>query len=95
MRSYTGPHRIFEFAVCKNCLRIVTILNSELYQESVCPMCLGIIDIFPMIEPNEAKITDYLSAYVNMKYQYGETENEGINSEESWTMYEQFLPHIY
>jgi len=73
----------------------VTVLNSGLYQITICPSCFGIIEVFPMIEPNEAKITHYLSAYVNMKYLYGETENEGINSEDSWCNFEQFLPHVY
>ena len=95
MRSTVDSHRIIHFVVCKECAWAVTVLNSDLYQESLCPICLGIIDVYPMIEPFEAKITDYLLAYVNMKYQYGETENEGINSEESWTMMEQFLPNIY
>ena len=95
MRSTLGPHRIFEFAVCKNCFWTVTVLNSDLYQKSVCPICLGITDVFPMIQLNETKITDYLSAYVNMKYLYGETENEGINSEDSGSNFKQFLLNIY
>jgi hypothetical protein len=95
MRSTVDPHRIINFAVCKECFWTVTVLNSDLYQESVCPICSGVIDKIPMVEPNESKILDYISAYVNMKYLYGETENEGINSEESWSMFQQYLPHIY
>ena len=95
MRSTVDPHRIINFALCKECFWTVTILNPARYTKPVCPICLEIIDVIPMIEPNQTKIIDYISAYVNMKYLYGETENEGINSEESWSMLEQYLPHIY
>jgi hypothetical protein len=93
MRSTVGPHK-FDFAICKDCFWTVTVLNSDLYQESVCPICSGVIDKIPMVEPNEAKILDYISAYVNMKYLYGITDHDRIN-EESWIIFEQFLPHVY
>ena len=85
MRSTVGPHK-FDFAICKDCFWTVTVLNSDLYQESVCPICSGIIDIFPMVEPNEAKILDYISAYVNMKYCNGKNDYDRIDEE--WTIFE-------
>ena len=85
MRSTVGPHK-FDFAICKDCFWTMTVLNSDLYQESVCPICSGIIDIFAMVEPNEVKILDYISPYVNMKYCYGKTDDDRINEE--WTLFE-------
>ena len=58
-------------------------------------MCFGIIDIVPMVEPNEAKFIDYICAYMNTKYLYGKTDPDGISSEESWNQFEHFLPHVY
>jgi hypothetical protein len=58
-------------------------------------MCFGIIDIVPMVEPNEAKFIDYISAYMNMKYLYGKIDSDGISSEESWNQIEHFLPLVY
>ena len=91
MRSTVGPHRIFDFAICKDCSWTVTVLNSELYQESVCPMCFGIIDRVPMVEINEAKVVDYLSARINIESQKNESGIAGL--EESW-MIQEFLPHV-
>jgi hypothetical protein len=90
MRSTVGPHRIFDFAICKDCSWTVTVLNSELYQESVCPMCFGIIDRVPMVETNEAKVVDYLSACINIEYQ---NDSGMAGHEESW-MIQEFLPHV-
>lgn len=90
MRSTVGPHGIFDFAICKDCSWTVTVLNSELYQESVCPMCFGIIDRVPMVETNEAKVVDYLSACINIESQKNDS---GIAGHDSW-MIEEFLPHV-
>ena len=91
MRSTVGPHRIFDFAICKDCSWTVTVLNSELNQESVCPMCFGIIDRVPMVETNEAKVVDYLSACINIESQKNDSGIAG--HEDSW-MIQEFLPHV-
>lgn len=91
MRSTVGPHRIFDFAICKDCSWTVTVLNSELYQESVCPMGFGIIDRVPMVETNEAKVVDYLSACINIESQKNDSGIAG--HEDSW-MIQEFLPHV-
>jgi hypothetical protein len=91
MRSTVGPHRIFDFAICKDCSWTVTVLNSELYQECVCPMCFGIIDRVPMVETNEAKVVDYLPACINVESQKNDLGIAG--HEDSW-MIQEFLPHV-
>ena len=94
MRSSIGPHK-FDFTICKDCFWVVTVLNSDLYRESFCPVCSGILYIIPFTKPDEAKIVDYISAFMNMRYLYGKTDCEGRSSEESWTVFEQLLPNVY
>jgi len=86
-----SPHRIFDFAVCKECFWTVTVLNSELYQESVCPICFGTIDRVPMVNGSETKIVNCLSTDNDFETKMNES---GISSqEESWVIHD-FLPHV-
>ena len=94
MRSRVGPHKL-DFAICKNCFWVVTLMNSDLYRQSLCPVCSGILDIIRFTKPSEAKIVDYISAVVNMKYIYSKTDFDESFSEESWSVFEQFVPDVF
>ena len=87
MRSSVGPHKL-DFAICKDCFWLVTILSSDLYRKTLCPVCSGNLDIFPLTKPNGAEIVDYISAYMNMKFLSSKTDYDGGSSEESWTVLE-------
>ena len=94
MRSSVGPHKL-DFAICKDCFWVVTVMNSELYRQSLCPACSGFIDIIRFTNPNEAKILDCISVFMNMKYLNGKTECDVGSGEDSWTVFNHFLPSVY
>jgi hypothetical protein len=91
MRSTVSPHRIFGFAICKECFWTVTVLNPELYHQSVCPICFGFIDRVPMGNASETKIVDFLSKHND--FEPGMNDSWISSQEESWMMHE-YLPHV-
>jgi hypothetical protein len=90
MRSPIGPHKL-DFAICKDCFWVVTVMNSELYRQSLCPVCSGIIDTIRFTNPNGTKILDCISAFRNMKYLYDKTDCGMGLGEISWTVFKQFI----
>ncbi|HEX7178610.1 MAG TPA: hypothetical protein VF220_02720, partial [Nitrososphaeraceae archaeon] len=69
--------------------------SSDLYRKTLCPVCSGILDIIPFTKPDEAKIVDSISAYMNMKYLSSKTDYVGGSNEESWADLEQSLTSAY